>query len=121
MNLGIQRGTSEAQWLEKNKEPNKWNYTLLYYDNQTMAIEDLINGRVKVIGTDDVSAMDSIAQGRDIKILDTYGKKTNFGVAVRKEEAELLKMINEGYKMLKADPYWEELKAKHKIKEFQGE
>ncbi len=120
MNLGIQRGTSEAQWLEKNKDPNKWNYTLLYYDNQTMAIEDLINGRVKVIGTDDVSAMDAIAQGREIEILDTYGKKTNFGVAVRKEDTKLLEMINEGYKLLKADPYWEELKAKHKIKEFQG-
>ena len=121
MNLGIQRGTSEAQWLEKNKEPNKWNYTLLYYDNQTMAIEDLINGRIKVIGTDDVSAMEAIAQGRQIKILSTYGQKTNFGVAMRKEDSELMALVNEGYKQLKADPYWEELKTKHGIKEFQGE
>lgn len=118
MNLGIQRGTSEAQWLEKNKEPNNWNYTLMYYDNQTMAIEDLINGRVKVIGTDDVSAMEAIAQGRKIKILAPYGEATDFAVAVRKEDNELRDLINEGYKQLKADPYWEEIKAKHNIQEF---
>lgn len=118
INLGIQRGTSEAQWLEKNKDANNWNYTLLYYDNQTMAIEDLLNGRVKVIGIDDVSAMNAIAQGRDIKILAPYGEKTSFGAAVRKDEDELLKLINEGYKQLKADAYWNELKAKHNIQEF---
>ena len=56
-----------------------------------------------------------------MKIVGEFAEPDEFGVAVRKEEAELLKMINEGYKMLKADPYWEELKAKHKIKEFQGE
>ena len=121
MSLGIQRGTSEAQWLEKNKEPNGYNYTLMYYDNQTMAIEDLINGRVKVIGTDDVTAMDAIAQGREIKILAPYGTATDYGVAVRKEDNELRELINEGYKLLKADPYWEELKAKHNIQEFNSE
>lgn len=121
MDLGIQRGTSEAQWLEKNKKANNWNYNLKYYDNQTMAIEDLINGRVKVIGTDDVSAMEAIAQGRKVKILAPYGDATSFAVAVRKEDKELLKLINEGYKLLKADPYWEEIKAKHNIKEFKPE
>lgn len=121
MDMGIQRGTSEAQWLEKNKDESKQNYTLKYYDNQTMAIEDLIIGRVKVIGTDDVSAVNAISQGRKIKILDSYGVATDYGVAIRKEDNELREMINEGYKLLKADPYWEELKATHNIKEFKTE
>lgn len=116
--LGIQRGTSEAQWLEKNKAANKWNFDLMYYDNQTMAIEDLLNGRVEVIATDDVTAIEAIDKGRKIKIMAPYGEATGFGVAVRKEDKELLKLIDEGYKLLKADPYWVELHKKYNIPEF---
>ena len=36
-----------------------------------------------------------------------------FGAAVRKEDKELLDKLNKGFEMLKADPYWEELIAKH--------
>ncbi len=121
MKIGIQRGTSEAQWLEKNRDVNNWNYTLSYYDNQTMAIEDLINKRLEVIGTDDVTAIDAFSKGRNIKIMDTYGEATDYGVAVRKEDTELLKKINEGYKLLKADPYWEKLKKQYNITEFNTE
>jgi polar amino acid transport system substrate-binding protein len=34
-------------------------------------------------------------------------------VAVRKSDTELLKIINEGYKKLMADPYWKELQKKY--------
>ena len=36
-----------------------------------------------------------------------------FGVAIRKDDAETMKLVNEGYKLLKADPYWKELQAKY--------
>ena len=31
----------------------------------------------------------------------------------RKDDAETMKLVNEGYKLLKADPYWKELQAKY--------
>ncbi len=39
--------------------------------------------------------------------------KEDFGVAVRYDDKELEKTINEGLKRLMASPYWSELKAKH--------
>ena len=36
-----------------------------------------------------------------------------FGVGSRKDDAETMKLVNEGYKLLKADPYWKELQAKY--------
>ena len=41
------------------------------------------------------------------------GIRFNGGAAVRKEDKELLDKLNKGFEMLKADPYWEELIAKH--------
>ena len=54
---------------------------------------------------------------KPVKILGTFGmKEEDFGIAVRKEDADLLKTLNEGLKMLKADPYWNELVKKHLAK-----
>ncbi len=39
--------------------------------------------------------------------------KDEFGVAIRKDDAETMKLVNEGYKLLMADPYWKELQAKY--------
>ncbi len=113
--FGIQRGTSEADWLEANKDSNGWNMEIVYYDTQPLAIEDLLNGRVDAVGTDEAPAKDAIANGKAIKQIGTFAKTTEFGVAVRKADTELLEKINEGYKLLMAEPYWEELKAKYDL------
>ena len=52
-------------------------------------------------------------EGKAIAIVSEFGKKEEFGVAVRKNDKELLDIINKGLAKLMADPYWEELKAKH--------
>ncbi len=62
---------------------------------------------------DKLPADDSIAKGKDVKIAGIHGKPDDFGVAVRNEDEELRKMINEGYQLLMADPYWKELQNKY--------
>jgi len=112
--LGVQRGTNEAEWLAKNRDANKWNYTLGYYDSSPMAAEDLLNGRIDAAGMDSAPADDIIHRAKKpLKIIGEFAPEDNFGVAMRNEDTELHKLVNEGFKKLKADPYWEELKAKH--------
>ncbi len=113
LKLGVQRGTSEHDLLEKKKVDEKLSYQLGYYDSGPLAIEDLVNGRVDAVAMDIFPANDSIAKGKPVKILGVFQRGDQFGVAFRKEDVELRNKINEGYKMLQKDPYWEELKAKH--------
>lgn len=111
--LGVQSGTSEADWLDKEK-PNKpeWNYTVRFYDSAPLAIEDVINGRIDAAAMDIAPAQDA-QRVKPIEVVGTFTDPEYFGIAVRKEDKELLETINKGLALLKADPYWEELKAKY--------
>ena len=111
--LGIQRGTSEAVAIKKEQKAKKYPFELREYDSAPLAIEDLLNGRIDCAYMDELPADDSIAKGRAVKKIGTHGTPTDFGVAVRKSDTELLKIINEGYKKLMADPYWKELQKKY--------
>ncbi|MDR1125887.1 MAG: ABC transporter substrate-binding protein [Deltaproteobacteria bacterium] len=113
--LGVQEGTNEATWLEENKDGMGWNYTLRYYRSPRLAIEDLVNGRIDAAALDSPPANDAIGKGFPIKVLGDFKEGDDFGVATRNEDAELRNLINEGYKLLMADPYWEELKSKYDV------
>ena len=110
--LGVQRGTNEHDMLEQAQAANKYNYTLRFYDSGPMAIEDLLNGRIDAVGLDSAPAEDAMRKGKPIKEIGKFGEDL-FAVAMRKDDAELAKTINEGYKLLMADPYWKELQAKY--------
>lgn len=111
--LGVQRGTSEAEALQKDKQAKGYTYDLRFYDSAPLAVEDVLNGRIDAATMDNLPAEDAAARGKAIQIAGVYGDSQDFGVAVRKEDADLLRMINEGYTLLMADPYWEQLKQKH--------
>jgi polar amino acid transport system substrate-binding protein len=113
LRLGVQRGTNEHEILDVRKEEQGLKYELRFYDSGPMAIEDLLNGRLDAVAMDSAPANDAIRHGKGVKILGPFAPDDNFGVAVRKEDGELLKLINEGFRLLKADPYWEELEAKY--------
>ena len=62
---------------------------------------------------DDAPAKDA-ARKKPVEIVGTFGMpQEDFAYAVRKEDAALLDMLNEGLRRLMADPYWEELKKKY--------
>ncbi|MFI3272661.1 MAG: ABC transporter substrate-binding protein [Pseudomonadota bacterium] len=111
--LGVQRGTSEADYLEKQKTDAGWDYDLRFYDSAPMAIEDLMNGRIDAACMDSLPANDA-ASKKPVAIVGLASdEEDDFAVATRNEDAELRQLINEGYKLLMADPKWEELKDKY--------
>ena len=111
--LGVQRGTNEHEYLETKKNDEKLKFDLRFYDSSPLAVEDLLNGRIDAIAMDSAPAKDAISKGKPVKICGTFAPDDVFGVAIRKEDKELLNLVNEGYKKLMADPYWNELQAKY--------
>ncbi len=114
--LGVQRGTNEHELLETRKVEEKLDYELRFYDSAPLAVEDLLNGRIEAIAMDSAPANDAISKGKPVKIACTFAEDHVFGVAIRKDDTELLNIVNEGYRKLKADPYWKELEAKYLTK-----
>ena len=111
--IGTQMGTSESEALQKDKADNNYSYEVRFYDSAPMAVEDLLNGRINAALMEDLPANDAIAKGKDVVIIGQYGESNDFGVAMRKDDAELMKLVNDGYKQLKEDPYWQELQVKY--------
>ena len=72
-----------------------------------------MNGRIQAAFMDELPADDAISKGRAVKKVGAHGPANNFGVAMRKDDKELCKLVNEGYKLLMQDPYWKELQKKY--------
>jgi polar amino acid transport system substrate-binding protein len=115
--VGVQRGTTEAKWIEENLiKKDKKNFSLVYYDSAPLAIEDVLNGRIVAAAMDDAPAKDAVRK-KPVRIAGTFGMPDEeFGYAVRKSDTELLKKLDAGLKKLMASPYWEELKKKYDLK-----
>jgi polar amino acid transport system substrate-binding protein len=116
--IGVQRGTTEAKWIEENliKQGGK-KFELVYYDSAPLAVEDVVNGRIAAAAMDDAPAQDAVNKNKPVKIIGSFGMpEEEFGYAVRKEDVELLKTLNDGLKQIMASPVWEELKAKYELK-----
>lgn len=116
LKLGVQRGTSEAEAIRTEQKEKGYGFELRNYDSCPLAVEDLLNGRIQAALMDSLPANDAISKGRAVKVCGTHGVPDDFGVAIRKGDTELMKLINEGYKLLKADPIWKELQAKYLTK-----
>ncbi len=111
--LGVQRGTSEANAIKQEQQAKGYPFELRFYESAPLAIEDLLNGRIQAALMDELPADDAIAKGRAVKKVGTHGAQDDFGVAIRKEDKDLRKLIDEGYRKLRADPYWKELQKKY--------
>lgn len=111
--IGVQRGTSEAQAFKDEIRAKGYPVELMFYDSAPMAVEDLLNGRVQAALMDELPADDAISKGRAVKKAGTHGVPDDFGVALRKNEKKLRELVDEGYRQLRQDPYWQELQKKY--------
>jgi len=115
--IGTQSGCTAAIWIDKNliatgKMPQG---NLKLYDNTPLAVDDLTSGRVDAVMYDDLVLKDIIAN-KSVKKIGNIETREEFGIAVRKSDPELLATLNDGLVQLKADPYWQELIAKYRMK-----
>lgn len=111
--VGVQRGTSEANAIKKEKDEKGYPMELRQYDSAPLAVEDLLNGRIQAALMDELPADDAISKGRAVKKAGVHGLPDDFGVALRNGDEKLRKIIDNGYKELRSDPYWQELQKKY--------
>jgi len=116
--IGGQRGTTGLFWVEENLvETGLMDKSdVKTYDNFPLAAEDLKNKRIDAAIYDKPPMLDAIA-GKPLVIVGEIDTNEEYGVAIRKEDTELLATINEGITKLMADPYWEELKEKYEMED----
>lgn len=112
--VGTQSGCTAAMWMEENLVDTGMmpKENLKVYPDTPKAVDDLTTGRIDAVMYDDLSLKDIIA-GRDVEKIGFIETNEQFGIAVRKDDTELLEKLNAGLTNLMADPYWEELKIQY--------
>jgi polar amino acid transport system substrate-binding protein len=110
-----QRGCTAAEWIEENlvKTGILSKDNLKLYEGFSLAVKDLVNGRIDSAMMDDVMVEDAIRKGQAVKIVGIIKTGEAYGIAVRKEDKELKALLNEGIAKLKKSAKWDELIIKY--------
>jgi len=113
--VGSQRGCTAAMWIEDNliKTGILAQDNLKLYEGFSLAVKDMLNGRIDSAMMDDVMVEDAIRKGQPVKIVGVIKTGEAYAVAVRKEDTELKEMLNEGIKKLLKSSKWDELITKY--------
>ncbi len=106
--VGAQRGTTSQEWLEEEVLQAGIGVSLVLYDNFLLALEDLVIGRIDAAVMDEPTAVSSI-NNRPLSIVGTIATGEIYGYAVRKDDRELVELLNEGLELIQASPMWDEL------------
>ncbi len=114
--IGVQRGTTGELWAQneliaKGRMPGS---NLRTFDNFPLAIAALLDGQVGATIYDKPPTLDLIA-GKNARILVDIDTNERYGIAVRKEDTQLLETLNRGLDLLMADPFWGQLKEKYRL------
>lgn len=114
LKIGVQAGTSDAKAMAETNGQDGRKYELVEYNSSALAAQDVLNGRIEAAVMNDAPAASAAAKIA-VKIIGEAGiPNEEFAVGVAKDDPETLKMVNEGLKLLMADPFWNELVEKYK-------
>jgi polar amino acid transport system substrate-binding protein len=107
-NVGAQIGTTGAMEIEKIPAA-----TLKTYDDIGLAFQDLMNGQINAVVSDNWLALGYVAKNPDeLKAVGDVFTSENYGIAVAKGKADLLAKINAGLAAVKSEGLIEELSQK---------
>lgn len=117
LRVGAQRGTTGAIWVEKNlintgKMPAA---SLVQYDLLPLAADDLQSRRLDAMISSTQSLIEAIGT-RDCHYIGDIETNELYGVAIRKNDTQLLMSMNEGLGMLLNSSEWDRLKMKYQMK-----
>lgn len=111
--IGAQRGSTASGWLEENPVASGLPAdNIRLYDNITQAVADLMKGDLGFVMHDE-PVLKRIAADGFIEVVGVVETGEEYGVAVRKEDTELLSTVNEGLDRLMKSPKWQELIEKY--------
>ena len=116
LKLGGRRGTEKTAALVKEQKEKNLRFEVRLYDSESQMIEDVISGRIHAALMDSLPAQDAVSKGKPVRIAGVHGEPMLVGVAFRKEDTELQALVNEGYRKLMADPFWNALQQKYDLK-----
>ena len=83
------------------------------YETFSLAVNDLVNGRIDFAMMDDVMVEDAVRKGQPIRIIGVINTDEFYGIAVRKEDTKLKALLDEGIKRLQKSARWDELIEKY--------
>ena len=110
--VATKNGTMGAEYANENKD--KYGYTTKAFEGSNEQYQAIINGNCVACFEDYTVIGDAIKNGVKLK---TVGEKINpseYGFAVKKgQNAELIKMFNEGLKNIKANGKYDQILAKY--------
>jgi len=112
--IGVQRGTTSQMWLEDKLVASGQldQKMIVIYDSFSLAVKDLLNGRVDA-AMQDATMVEDAASVQPIKIVGVHPSGEAYGYGVRQEDDELREMLSEGIRRLQKSPRWEELKEEY--------
>jgi polar amino acid transport system substrate-binding protein len=113
--VGVQRGTTGANWIDDNLIKKGVDVKIKVYDSFSLAIEDLLNGRIDSAVQDDTMVREMLKQKPGLKEVVTWGSGNTYAYGLRKGDDELLKLLNEGLDRLMKSPKWDELITKYDL------
>ena len=104
--VGVQLGTTGDIWLTENTEAE-----VVRYDENTLAFQALANGDVDAAMADGPTAIDVVKANPEmgLTVLDEVYTEESYGIAVNKEQSDLLALINEGLAAIQADGTYDEI------------
>jgi len=112
--IGAQRGSTAADYIQENLVDTGLLAAddFKQYASFPLAVQDLENKRVDVVMFD-VPVVNEFIEEKGLRKVGLVETNEEYGVAIRKEDTELLATINEGIDRLQASPKWDELKQKY--------
>jgi len=112
--IGVQLNTTGHFAAEKIPGINKGD--IRTFDTTPAALTELVNGGIEAVIADSPVVLEFIKKNPNAKITyfdPKFPAEDNYGIAVKKENSELLNKINEGLKKVKENGKYDELFKKY--------
>ena len=106
--IGVVKASTYLALAQKITDPSK----AIGYESDTIALQDLVVGRVDAVITDQVVGGLAIKKGLAVKPVGDPQETSDQGIAVRKDDADLLKKLNDALTQAKADGSYKALSMK---------
>jgi len=116
---GTEAKSTAADWIQKYLvdigalKPDKFKQYGTFHD----ALDELERGNIEAVIYDAPGLIEAI-EDRNLEYIGSIKTGEKYGIAVRKEDKELLEKLNAGLKHLTESPKWAELIAKYELKEI---